>query len=129
MNNISLVGRITVDPELKYTQSNFPVISFTVAVDRPTQEKQTDFIPCVAWRKTAEFVSKYFSKGSKIALVGSLQSRKWQDKDGKSRTSIEVLVDRVEFCESKKSDWTQKADAAEYVEEYEEYSENDQLPF
>jgi len=126
MNNISLVGRITVDPELKYTQSNLPVISFTVAVDRPTQEKQTDFIPCVAWRKTAEFVSKYFYKGSKIALTGSLQSRKWQDKDGKNHTSIEVLVDRVEFCE-KKSDstpsWTQQAESAE------EYDELEELPY
>lgn len=106
MNIIALIGRLTNHPELKNTQNGTSVTSFTIAVDRPYtpkgQEKQTDFINCVAWRNTAEFVTKYFSKGQRIALNGALQSRKYTDKDGNNRTAFEVVADQVYFVESKK---------------------------
>ena len=106
LNKAILMGRLTRDPELRYTQNNIPVVSFSIAVDRnysKGQERQTDFIDIVAWRRTAEFVSQWFSKGSMIVVVGSIQSRRWQDKDGNNRTSIEVVADEVQFGESKRS--------------------------
>lgn len=107
LNRIVIMGRLTRDPELRYTQSNTPVASFTVAVDRDFSgkdggEKQTDFIDCVAWRQTGEFVSKYFAKGSMAVVSGRLQSRKWQDNQGNNRTNWEVDADNVYFGESKK---------------------------
>ena len=105
MNSICLMGRLTGDPELKTTQSGVSVTSFRVAVDRAyrskDQERQTDFINCVAWRQTAEFISRYFHKGQRIALQGSLQSRKYTANDGSQRTVYEVVVDHAFFCESK----------------------------
>ena len=105
MNSICLMGRLTGDPELKTTQSGVSVTSFRVAVDRAyrakDQERQTDFIPCTAWRGTAEFISRYFRKGQRIALQGSLQSRKYTANDGSQRTVFEVVVDNAFFCESK----------------------------
>ena len=107
LNKAILMGRLTRDPELKYTQNNLPVVQFTVAVERNRaaqgQEKQTDFINVVAWRKTAEFVSQWFTKGMMIIVTGSIQSRRWQDKNGNNRTSIEVVADEVQFGESKRS--------------------------
>ena len=107
LNKAILMGRLTRDPELRYTQSNLPVVSFTIAVERNRaaqgQEKQTDFIDIVAWRRTAEFVSQWFTKGMMIVVVGSIQSRRWQDKDGNNRTSIEVVADEVQFGETKKA--------------------------
>ncbi len=107
LNHITIMGRLTRDPELRYTQNQTPVASFTVAVDRDFsgqngQEKQTDFIDCVAWRSTGEFISKYFSKGRMIVVSGRLQSRKWQDKEGNNRTSWEVVADSCYFGDSKK---------------------------
>ena len=105
MNSICLMGRLTGDPELKTTQSGVSVTSFSVAVDRAyrskDQERQTDFINCVAWRSTAEFISRYFRKGQRIALQGSLQSRRYTANDGSQRTAYEVVVDNAFFCESK----------------------------
>lgn len=104
MNNVSLIGRLTADPELKYTQSGKGFTRFTVAVDRPTkqgEEKQADFINIVAWDKTAEFVCKYFSKGQRIALTGSIRTGDYTDKDGKKRYTFDIWVNNVEFCESK----------------------------
>ena len=106
LNQITMMGRLTKDPELRYTGSNIPVASFRLAVDRDfgnreTGEKQTDFIDVVAWRQTGEFVSKYFKKGSMAAVSGRLQARDWQDKDGNKRTSFEVVADNVYFGESK----------------------------
>ena len=105
MNSICLMGRLTGDPELKTTQSGVSVTSFRVAVDRAyrskDQERQADFIPCVAWRNTAEFISRYFHKGQRIALQGSLQSRNYTANDGSQRTVYEVVVDNAFFCESK----------------------------
>lgn len=105
LNKICLMGRLTKDPELRYTQSKKPVVSFTIACDRDIGEKATDFIDCTAWNATAEFVQKYFRKGQLVALTGRLQSRKWQDKGGNTRTSWEVIAESVYFGESKaKSD-------------------------
>lgn len=105
MNTICLMGRLTNDPELKTTQSGVSVTSFRVAVDRAyrakDQERQADFIPCTAWRNTAEFISRYFHKGQRIALQGSLQSRNYTANDGSQRTAYEVVVDNAFFCESK----------------------------
>ena len=108
LHRICIMGRLTAAPELRYTQQNTPVASFTVAVDRDYQqggsERQTDFIPCVAWRGTAEFVSKYFTKGSMAAVSGRLQLRDWTDKDGNKRRTAEVVAESVYFGESKKRD-------------------------
>ena len=105
MNSICLMGRLTGDPELKTTQSGVSVTSFSVAVDRAfrskDQERQTDFINCVAWRGTAEFITRYFRKGQRIALHGSLQTRNYTANDGSKRTVYEVVVDNAFFCESK----------------------------
>ena len=108
LNHIVIMGRLTRDPELRDTQSQIPVASFTLAVDRDFGgrdggEKQTDFIDCVAWRQTAEFVNKYFSKGSMAVVSGRLQLRDWTDKDNNKRRSAEVVVDNIYFGESKKS--------------------------
>ena len=107
LNKAILMGRLTRDPELRYTNSNTPVVTFSIAVDRNYSgnngERQTDFIDIVAWRKTAEFVSQWFTKGQMIVVVGSIQSRRWQDKNGNNRTSIEVVADEVQFGESKRS--------------------------
>lgn len=107
LNKAILMGRLTRDPELKYTQSNLPVVQFAVAVERNYSgnggERQTDFINIVAWRKTAEFVSQWFTKGMMIIVTGSIQSRRWQDKNGNNRTSVEVVADEVQFGESKRS--------------------------
>lgn len=105
LNHIVILGRLVKDPELRYTQSNTPVASFTVAVDRDFgEDKQTDFIDCSAWRKTGEFVSKHFQKGSMIVVSGRLQSRKWEDKDGNKRTSWEINAENVYFGGDKKSE-------------------------
>ena len=109
LNHITIMGRLTRDPELRYTQSQTPVASFTVAVDRDFGgrdggEKQTDFIDCVAWRQTAEFVSKYFTKGSMAVVSGRLQIRDWTDREGGKRRSTEVVVDNMSFGESRRRD-------------------------
>ena len=105
MNVVCLLGRLTATPELKTTQSGVSVTSFSVAVDRTYQpkgaERQTDFINCVAWRNTADFICRYFQKGQRIALQGSLQSRSYTDKTGASRTVFEVVIDNAFFAESK----------------------------
>ncbi len=105
MNVICLMGRLTADPELRHTSNQIAVTSFTIAVDRrfvsQGQERQTDFINCVAWRQTAEFITRYFHKGNRIAVNGSLQARPFTDKEGNKRTSYEVVVDNAYFCESK----------------------------
>ena len=109
LNKAILMGRLTRDPELRYTPNgNVPVVTFTVAIDRRYSggnggERQTDFINVVAWRKQAEFVSQWFNKGSMIIVTGSIQSRRWQDKNGNNRTSIEVVADEVQFGETKRS--------------------------
>ena len=107
LNHIVLMGRLTRDPELRTTQSGISVTSFRIAVDRDFGgrdggERQTDFIDCVAWRQTGEFVSKYFHKGSMIVVSGRLQMRDWTDREGNKRTSAEVVCDNVYFGDSKR---------------------------
>lgn len=108
LNHIVIMGRLTRDPEMRKTGSGIAVANFTVAVDRDFNgqdgQKETDFIDCVAWRKTAEFVQKYFSKGKMIAVSGRLQVRSWTDKDGNKRRTAEIQADNIYFGESKGSD-------------------------
>jgi single-strand DNA-binding protein len=109
LNHITIMGRLTRDPEMRRTGSGTAVVNFTVAVDRDFADKQsgqkeTDFIDCVAWRAGAEFVSRYFSKGSMIVVSGRLQIRSWNDKDGNKRRTAEIVADNVYFGESKKAE-------------------------
>lgn len=105
LNHISIMGRLTRDPELRRTSSGIAVTSFTLAVDRdiPGQDgsRETDFIDCVAWRQTGEFVAKYFTKGRMAIVAGKLQIRSWTDKDGNKRKTAEVIADNVYFGDSK----------------------------
>lgn len=105
LNCAIIMGRLTADPELRTTTSGISVTSFSVAVDRSYQkageERQTDFINVVAWRQTAEFVTRYFHKGSMIAVQGSIQTRNYEDKTGAKRTAVEIVADNVSFCGSK----------------------------
>ena len=104
MNNVSLIGRLTADPELKTTQNGISYCRFTVAVNRYSKdgEDTADFISCVAWRSTAEFICNYFLKGNKIALIGSIQTGSYTDKDGRKVYTTDINTDKVFFCESKK---------------------------
>ena len=106
LNKIFIMGRLTRDPELRRTQSGTPVTSFSLAVDRDYKsqsgEKETDFIDVVAWRSTAEFVAKYFTKGRMAVVEGRLQMRDWTDKDGNKRRSAEVVADNVYFGDSRR---------------------------
>ena len=133
MNNICITGRLTSAPEIKKTTSGISVCSVSIAVDRDYKvngEKATDFIPCVFWRGTAEFVGKYFSKGDMIAVVGSLESRKYTDKDGNNRTVWEVKADKVSFCGGKKeaSQDNTNDNTQDFEDVYDELSGED-MPF
>lgn len=105
MNNIVLAGRLTKAPELKVTNSGVDVLPFTMAVNRAyaksNDEVTADFIPCIAWRKTATFISKYFNKGDGIVIKGRLETRKWVDNNGNNRVSYEVIVENTEFPQGK----------------------------
>ena len=105
-NLVVLTGRLTANPELKTTPSGTSVTTFSIAVDRrytkEGQEKQTDFITVVAWRQTAEFISKYFRKGSAILVCGEIQTRSWEDNNGNKRYATEVVASEVSFCEAKR---------------------------
>ena len=129
LNHITIMGRLTKEPEIRYTQSQTPVASFTVAVDRDYQsggaEKQTDFINCVAWKHTAEFVQKYFHKGSMAVVAGRLQMRSYDDKGGNKRTVAEVVADSIYFGESKKPN--PNVDASGFSDISDE--ESGELPF
>ncbi len=147
LNHIVIMGRLTRDPELRTTQSGVSVASFTVAVDRDFggrdgSERQTDFIDCVAWRSTGEFVSKYFHKGSMAVVSGRLQSRKWQDRDGNNRTNWEISADNVYFGESRRDSDSGRdsyssydsgrssAPAPAYKDDFKELDDSDgELPF
>jgi single-strand DNA-binding protein len=101
-NKVILMGRLTANPELKQTQGGVSVTSFNIAVDRKVKDSPCDFITIVAWRQTAEFICKYFKKGSAILVCGELQTRSWTDNNGSKRTATEVVANEVSFCESKK---------------------------
>ena len=106
INRVVLVGRLTRDPELKYTTNGIANLRFSIAVNRTftsqNGERQADFINCVAWRQTGEFIAKHFQKGGMIAVVGSIQSRSWDGNDGKKQYATEVVVDEVYFTGAKK---------------------------
>ena len=109
LNHVTIMGRMTRDPELRRTGSGVAVTSFSLAVDRDfsskdSGEKETDFFDCVAWRSTGEFVSKYFAKGRMAVVSGRLQTRSWTDKDGNKRKSTEVIAENVYFGDSKKDE-------------------------
>ena len=113
LNVVVLTGRLTADPELKTTQSGVSVCSFCIAVERrykSGEDRVSDFISIVSWRSSAEFVSKYFKKGQMIAVEGSIQTRKYQDKDGNNRTAFEVLANNVQFADFGKRENKQNAD-------------------
>ena len=117
LNHITLMGRLTRDPELRYTKTNTAVASFSLAVERDfgaKEDRQTDFIDCVAWRQTGEFVSKYFQKGSLAVVSGRLQIREWTDRDNNKRRSAEVIVENIYFGESKKSSDGASGNTASY---------------
>lgn len=101
LNFVGIQGRFVRDPEMRRTNSGKAVVSFTLAVDRPGKDNGAAFIPCVAWEKTAEFISNYFMKGNAIVVEGRLDSREWTDKDGNKRTAYEVVVNQAHFCEKK----------------------------
>lgn len=136
LNKIVLMGRLTRDPELKRTQSGTAVTSFALAVDRDFKdqngEKGTDFIDIVAWRNTAEFVSKYFTKGRMAVIEGRLQIREWTDKDGNKRKTAEVVADNVYFGDSKSESKTQEQNFGalnDRMADFAEIPEDNGLPF
>ena len=136
LNHITVMGRLTKDPELRRTGSGVAVASFTVAVDRDFGgkdggEKETDFIDCVAWRQTGEFVSKHFTKGRMIAVSGRLQIRSWTDKDGNKRRTAEIVADSAYFCGDKNnSDLPSEAAAKPTAQDFVLLEDEDtQLPF
>lgn len=123
INNVVLMGRLVADPEMRSTQSGVTCCRFTLAIERDYKsgdERQTDFIPCVAWRQTAEFIGKYFGKGRMIAVIGAVESNKYVDKDGNNRTAYDVLVARASFCGEKAVEQTAAAPAEQA---------DDELPF
>ena len=124
MNKVILIGRLTKDPEIRYTQTSKAVANFTIAVSRRFKKDEADFINCVAWEKTAEFISKYFSKGGMIAVVGSIQTRTWEDNEGKKRYITEVIADQAYFTGSKSKTETDKA-----TDTWPPDDEDDDLPF
>lgn len=132
LNKAILMGRLTADPELKHTQNNIPVTSFTLAVDRSFgKEKQTDFLDIVAWRNTAEFVAKWFRKGMLVAVSGRLQTRTWEDKQGNKRKTVEVVADEVFFAEGKRGQEEEGSGAFPLLPPDEDFLPGDdiELPF
>lgn len=103
VNEITIIGRLTRDVEMRYTSNGNPVANFTVAVDRPTKEKSTDFVPIVAWQRTAELANEFLAKGSLVYVKGRLQIRKYEH-DGQKREAAEVVADRLQFLERRKDD-------------------------
>jgi single-strand DNA-binding protein len=151
LNRVILMGRLTADPELKQTPNGISVVSFSLAVDRnfagKGAERQTDFINCVAWRQTAEFISRYFGKGRMMAVEGSLQVRNYVDKNENKRQAVEVVVDQAYFADSKSTGNSSPSPALSYnaapayapvapvafnsgsVEDFQEIEDEDDLPF
>lgn len=122
LNCAVLMGRLVADPELRTTPNGISVTTFRIAVDRSFakagEQRQADFIDIVAWRQTAEFVTRYFQKGSMIAVQGSIQTRNYEDKNGNKRTAFEVVADNVSFCGSKSETGTSGGNAGGYAPNY-----------
>ncbi len=145
LNNVVLMGRLTADPELRQTGTGIEVTSFSIAIDRgyvrQGEERQTDFINCVAWRQTAKFITSYFRKGQMIAVTGSIQTRNYEDKNGNKRVATDVVVANASFCGSKNETGASSAPAnapfsapaasfsTAAASDFEELQGDDDLPF
>ena len=137
LNHITASGRLTKDPELRRTQNGVAVASFTIACDRDIKDasgnKQTDFIDCVAWRNTAEFVDKYFTRGRMVIVSGRLQMREWTDKSGAKRKNAEIIAENVYFADSKRAventEKNETKEAAQTVDFDQVEIDDDELPF
>ena len=116
MNSINIIGRLTKEVELRRTQSGKAVATYSLAVKRPRSKEDTDFINCVTWEKAAEYLSQYGHKGDVVAVNGSLQSRKWEDKNGNKRTEWEVVTDSVELLSGKKEEGNAPAQNSSYAQ-------------
>ena len=116
MNSINIIGRLTKEVELRRTQSGKAVATYSLAVKRPRSKEDTDFINCVTWEKAAEYLSQYGHKGDVVAVNGSLQSRKWEDKNGNKRTEWEVVTDSVELLSGKKDEANAPAQNSSYAQ-------------
>ena len=136
LNKAILCGRLTADVELKQTPNGLPVCTFAIAINRKVakdQQQKADFIKCVAWRQTAEFISRYFSTGSSLCVVGSIQTRTWKDDNGYARESVDVLVDEAMFVDSKNDagnhDAPTFASQAPTAPKFEDLKTDESLPF
>ena len=136
MNKVSLIGRLTKDPETRYTQTNNTLVaSFTLAVNRrfvkENEERQADFIPIIAWSKTGEFCNKYFKKGQQVGIVGRIQTRNWDDEQGNKHYATEVIAEEVYFADSKREDVFEQYGStfANNSQSDFEVSSSDELPF
>lgn len=136
MNKVSLIGRLTKDPETRYTQTNNTLVaSFTLAVNRrfvkENEERQADFIPIIAWSKTGEFCNKYFKKGQQVGIVGRIQTRNWDDEEGNKHYATEVIAEEVYFADSKREDVFEQYGStfANNSQSDFEVSSSDDLPF
>lgn len=140
LNKVTIMGRFTKEPDIRYTQSGTPVASFTLAVDRDfSKDKEADFINCSAWQKTAEFIQKYFHKGNMAIVAGRLQVRNYEDREGNKRQSTEVVAENVYFCESKRDNISKAVDDSpnnqyqpfgEFKNVFsDEYGDGSELPF
>lgn len=136
MNKVSLIGRLTKDPETRYTQTNNTLVaSFTLAVNRrfvkENEERQADFIPIIAWSKTGEFCNKYFKKGQQVGIVGRIQTRNWDDEQGNKHYATEVIAEEVYFADSKRKDVFEQYGStfANNSQSDFEVSSSDDLPF
>ena len=131
-NKAILIGRLTAEPELKYTQSGTAVVSFRLAVDRPYKgqdgQRQADFITIQAWRQTAEFIAQYFHKGDPIGIEGPIQTRSYEDKHGNKRTAVEVVADQAFFLPGAKKKESPTADGT-FSDSFEEVGDPGDLPF
>jgi len=140
LNSVVLMGRLTADPELRHTTNDIPVTSFTIAHDQGFGDKKTaHFFDCVAWRNTADFITKYFRKGNMIAVEGTLQTRTYTDKNGNNRKAVEIVVNNAHFCESKRDSGgpspyqTERAVPESFTNgsnaDFEEVIDEEELPF
>ena len=135
LNKVILGGRMTADPELKQTPTGNAVTSFSIAVNRKGKDAQTDFINCVAWRQTADFISRYFKKGSSICVTGSIQVRSWNDQQNQKRYATEIIVEEAYFVDSKadgsapSSFGETPSFATQQEPKFEEIANDDDLPF
>lgn len=127
MNSVNLLGRLTADPQLRYTNNNIPVCSFTIAVNRKFKQGEADFINIVAWDKTASFCGQYFTKGQQVAISGRIQVRPWEDNEGKKHYAFEVVSESVYFADSKREQLQNNSAGKEL--EPGTYPEDDELPF